>query len=180
MRVFLPATLLLSAACLAGCHADEHSITISSYITLHGETVAVHAPDRPDALINANGELTIGNKPIAVTASEHELLKQYHVTAMAIRDHGIATGKAGIETAGRALGSVASGLASGNTDKIDAEVSASVAKVDASAALICTDLAQIHTTQESLASQLEAFRPYALIKADEARHCRNQVEHPDR
>ncbi len=176
MRTLLFTTLFLAAACLTGCQAKEASTTIGSYITLHGDTVAVHAPNRPDAQITANGELTIANRPIAVTDSERDLLKHYHATALAVRKHGIATGIAGMATAGRAISSVASGLASGNTDKIDTEVNASAAKVEASAALICNDLAEIHATQESLAGQLEAFKPYALIKANEADDCRGHVE----
>ena len=175
MRTLQLATVLLATA-LAGCHANENAVTVGSYMTLHGSTVAVHAPGRQDALISPAGELSINRQPVVITDSERDLLKQYHANAMAIREHGIAAGKAGLATAGQALSSVASGLASGDTDKIDAEVGASVAKVDASANLICDDLASIRTIQQSLASQLEAFRPYALIKADEAINCRGHTK----
>ena len=86
----------------------------------------------------------------------------------------------GAAVAGQAIRSVASGLASGDTDKIDAEVNASAARVEAKAALICDDLAEIQSTQQTLASQLEAFRPYALIKADEADKCRRGLKHHQR
>lgn len=177
MRAFLLSTMLLTAACLTGCHDRDSHDTITSYLSLHDGSVAVHAPGRPDALINAAGDLTIAGKSVTVTSAERDLLKHYYATALAIRDHGIATGMAGMATAGKAISSVASGLASGNPDKIDAEVNASADKVEAKAALICNDLADIRTTQETLASQLEAFRPYALIKASEADDCRGHVVH---
>jgi len=171
MRLLLPTTILLAAACLAGCNDHDRAETITSYISLHRGSVSVHAPGRPDADISAAGDLSIAGKAVTVTAAERDLLKHYYTTALAIRDHGIATGKAGIATAGQALSSVASGLASGNPDKIDVEVSASANRVDASAALVCNDLAEIRTTQETLAGSLEAFRPYALIKASEVEAC---------
>lgn len=179
MRLLLPTTILLAAACLAGCNDHDRAETITSYISLHRGSVAVHAPGRPDADISAAGDLGIAGKAITVTAAERDLLRHYYATALAIRDHGLATGRAGMATAGKALSSVASGLASGNPDKIDAEVNASAAKVEASAALVCNDLADIHATQEKLAAELEAFRPYALIKASEADDCRGQVIHRD-
>lgn len=172
MRVFLLTTMVLAAAGMSGCHHDsdrEHSVT--SHLSIHGQNVAVHAPGRPDAEISAAGDLAIAGQNVPVAASERDLLKHYHDTALALRDQAITTGKAGIATAGQAISSVASGLASGNPDRIDAEVSAKANKVDASAALICTDLAELRATQETLARQLEAFRPYAVIKADEVEDC---------
>lgn len=172
MRVFLLSAMLLTAACLTGCDDNDSHETITSYISLHDGSVAVHAPGRDDADITAAGDLTIAGNSIAVTSAERNLLKHYYATALAIRDHGIATGKAGMATAGQALGSVASGLASGHPEKIDAEVNASAAHIQTQVATLCNDLADIHSTQEALAAQLEAFRPYALIKANEADQCR--------
>ena len=175
MRMFLLYTLLLAAVCLAGCDDDNNGNAISSYITLHDKSVAVHAPGRPDADISPTGELNIANKSIALTDSERALLRHYHVTAFAVRDHGIATGKAGAATGMTAIRSVASNLANGTPDKIDSEVNASAVKVEAKVALICNDLADLRSTQETLANQLPAFRPYATIKADEAQRCRGEV-----
>jgi hypothetical protein len=180
MRVYLLPMLILSAACLVGCHHDDggnNFDTVTNYISIHDGSIAVHAPGHADADITAAGDLSIANKSIPVTPAQRDLLKHYYAAAMATRDHGIATGKAGMDTAGTALRSVASGLASGNTDKIDTEVNASAAKVEAQVALICNDLADIHATQETLASQLADFRPYALIKASEATDCQRGLKH---
>jgi hypothetical protein len=171
MRVFLLSTILLTAACLTGCHDHGSHDSITSYLSLHDGSVAVHAPGRPDAEIAATGDLTIAGTNVSVTGEQRDLLKHYYATAAAIRDHGIATGRAGAATGLTAIRSVASGLASGNPDKIDAEVTASANKIDASAALVCNDLAELRSTQENLARQLEAFRPYALIKVGEVENC---------
>lgn len=174
MRVYLLPMMIMSAACLTGCNHNDNGgnfNTITNYISIHHGSIAVHAPGRADANITAAGDLSIADKSVPVTPAQRDLLKHYYGDAMAMRDHGLATGKAGIDTANTALRSVASGLASGNTDKIDSEVNASAAKVEAQANLICNDLADLRSTQETLAGQLPAFQPYALIKANEADDC---------
>lgn len=174
MRAYLLPMMILIAAGVTGCNSSDHYDTITNYISIHDGSIAVHAPGRADADITAAGDLNISGASITVTAAQRDLLKHYYSTALTLRDHGIATGNAGIATAGKALSSVASGLASGNTDKIDSEVNASAAKVEAQAALVCTDLAELRSTQETLAGQLPAFQPYALIKANEAEDCRGR------
>ncbi|HEY8681937.1 MAG TPA: hypothetical protein VIM06_02100 [Rhodanobacter sp.] len=176
MRAYLLSIMLLIAAGVAGCN-DTSSDTVITYISTQTSdgSIAIHAHGRADANITAAGDLNIAGTKVTVTSEQRDLLKQYYITALMMRDHGIATGKAGMATAGKALSSVASGLASGNTDKIDSEVNASTANVEAHAALICNDLADLRSTQEKLlASQLPAFQPYALIKANEADDCRGR------
>lgn len=180
MRAYLLPIMLFSAASLLGCAGGDNDNSITNYISIHDGSVAVHAPHRADANITAAGKLSIAGQSITVTAPQRDLLKHYYATALALRDHGIATGAAGMATASQALSSVASGLASGQPDKIDAEVNASAAKIEAKVALICNDLADIRSTQEALASQLAAFQPYALIKDSEADECRRGLKHQDR
>ncbi|WP_449428724.1 hypothetical protein [Rhodanobacter umsongensis] len=174
MRAYLFPMMFVIATGMAGCNSSDRYDTITNYLSVHAGNVAVHAPGRGDADITAAGDLSIAGNNVAVNDAQRDLLKHYYMTAQAIRDHGIATGEAGAAVAGKALGSVASGLASGDTSKIDSEVNASAAKVEAQAALICNDLADLRSTQETLASQLPAFQPYALIKANEADDCRGR------
>jgi hypothetical protein len=171
-------SLLLTTGLMAGCgnHSD-HGDTIANYISIHDGSVAVHAPRRADADISAAGDLSIDGASITVTPAQRDLLKHYYDTALALRDHGIATGNAGIATAGKAIASVASGLASGTPDKIGSEVDASAAKVEAKAALVCNDLTELQSTQDTLARQLPAFQPYALIKSHDVADCHGTVKY---
>ena len=179
MRIVTPACLLLLALSLTACDKSHYDVSIDNAIGLEDGHIAVHAPGQPDADITATGDLSIAGNAIAATPAQHDLLKSYYAAAMAIRDHGIATGKAGAQVASTALTSVAKGLASGHTDQIDGEVNASAAKVEAQAAKICEDLQQLGTLQNSLAAQLEAFRPYATIKPDEAEKCLSGLKDHD-
>jgi len=175
MHLFLMSVLAIATAGVGGCNSS-HQVSIDDGISLSGDHVALHAPGRPDAEITAAGDLSIGNTAVTVTPAQRELLKSYYSDALAVRDHGIATGVAGANVASTALSSVAKGLASGNTDKIDAEVNASADKVEAQAANICADLERIHATQDVLSAQLEAFRPYAVVKASEVDDCARDLK----
>lgn len=174
MHLFLMSVLAMATVGLGGC--NSHQVSIDDDITLAGDHVALHVSGRPDAEISAAGDLSIGSTPVSVTPAQRELLKSYYSDTLAVRDHGIATGVAGANVAGTALSSVAKGLASGNTDKIDAEVNASAAKVEAQAANICADLQRIHATQETLSAQLEAFRPYASVAANQVDDCARDLK----
>jgi hypothetical protein len=100
---------------------------------------------------------------VQTNADQRNLLLAYYRSASAVREHGIETGKAGAAIAGQAIGSVAKGIVSGNTDDIDKEVDAKTAAVTQAALKICTDMAGIKAAQDALASQLAAFKPYASI-----------------
>jgi hypothetical protein len=173
MRIPLIVSLLLSTTCLIACHQD---VSIDNAISLMDGYIAVHAPGRPDADISAAGGLSIEGNNVAVTDAQRDLLKHYYTSAFALRDHGIATGKAGAKVASTAISSVVKGLSSGNTSNIDSEVNASAAKVEAVAENICLDLQQIQVTQDALASQLDAFRPYAVIKGNKVDDCSRDLK----
>jgi hypothetical protein len=175
VRIHPLLTTLMFSVFLFGCdHRDSDDYgNIDNLISIHAGHIAVHAQGQGDADITAAGELSIAGKSIAITATQSELFKRYYASALAMRDHGIAAGEAGVATANKAITSVASNLASGNPEKIDAEVNASAAKVKAQADKVCDDLGQIRSIQETLAAQLPAFRPYALINASEANDCRH-------
>ena len=178
MRTFTLLTILLLSIGLVGCssHSDRYD-TVTNYLSIHDGSVSVHAPGRPDADISAAGDLSISGAGVTVTSGQRGLLKHYYDTALTLRTHGIAAGNAGIATAGKAISSVASGLASGDTDKIDRDVNASAARVEAQANLVCQDLAELQSTQDTLAAQIPAFKPYALIRSHEAEDCRRGLDH---
>ena len=90
---------------------------------------------------------------------------------MAVHIDGAAVGAAGVNTAGQALSSVAAGLTGGDPDKIGAEIDASAAKIDVAVARLCSDLAQLRSTQATVAAALADFRPYASLHAEDDSDC---------
>lgn len=180
MKVHCLASVLAAAILAGGCTAsgDHGSIGFGSThlangrITINGDEARLHVKGAPDAAIGATGSLRIGHDVVATTPAQQALLRDYYRNAMAIREHGIATGKAGAAIAGQAISSVAKGLASGNTDNIDKEIDAKAARVEQEAQKICLDLVGVKAAQDALAPQLPAFKPYAgIVDADAVDEC---------
>lgn len=161
---------------LAGCGDSSDHVSIIGFNNIsltHGHIgmndghATLHVDGAPDAVISASGDFSIDARPVTVDAAQRVLLQSYYRDVAAVRSHGIETGKAGTATAGVALKSVASNLANGTTDQIEKQVNAQADKVKQSAMKICQDVANIQTTQNALALQLAAFKPYSGIVADE-------------
>jgi hypothetical protein len=171
--------MLVLCSLLAECghHSDITVIggeggAVNVNMGLGNGQVTLHAQDAPDAVITANGDLQINQQPVTVDAADRELLKSYYENAMMIRTDGIATGKAGVAVGAQALKSVATRLASGNPDQIQQDVDAKAKLVKEAALKICHDLGNIKTSQDQLAAQLPAFKPYgSVISADSVNDC---------
>jgi hypothetical protein len=185
MKVHYLASVLAAAILAGGCTAsgDHGSIGFGSTslangrITVSGDEALVHVKGAPDAAIGAAGSLRIGRDIVATTPAQQALLRDYYRNALALREHGIATGKAGAAIAGQAISSVAKGLANGNTDNIDKEIDAKAARVEQEAQKICLDLVGVKAAQDALAAQLPAFKPYAdVVDADAVDECDKHVE----
>jgi hypothetical protein len=168
-------TFAASALLLAGCNSgDTH---IGGAIVVAGDKAVISAAGRPNATISADGELDIGGTRVAVTADQRQLLRHYYEDATQVRTHGLAAGKAGAMTGVHALTGSIAGLFDGKSkEQTKAEVEASTQQVIAAASRICHDLARIQSTQDALASQLPAFRPYARLKDNDVSECQDDME----
>jgi hypothetical protein len=173
MKTIARISATFALALLAGCSSQEN-YSAFRYFSVEDGSVAVHAQGLPDAHVAANGDLNIAGKPVAVEAPQRDLLKQYYTAILALREQAIATGMAGAATGAQAVTSVVSGLASGNPDKIDQEVNAKAARVEAEAAKLCAKFGEIRTLQLSLAEQLPALKPYATIAPGATVNCRSE------
>ena len=161
---------LLLAAVVAACSSESRSV-LPRISVVDDTHVAVHARGAADAVVSVEGVLTIDGRSVTLTTPQQESLKRYYAGVVALHKDAIATGKAGMRTAGKAIGSVVSGLVNGDTDKIGDKVDAEAAKVDAAAMTVCRDLSVIQAEQVFIAGQLEAFRPYAVIDSRAVADC---------
>lgn len=172
-KLFLLPLLLAPAlaACSSGGH-DSRSTSAFQHLSIadNGDVIA-YAHDGGKARISAAGELEIAGKPVPVTPAQRQLLQGYHADAVKLQKDGIATGAAGLSTGIHALGAVATGLASGNPDSIDAKVNAKADKVEALARAVCEDLARLYTDQGKLTAAVPAFAPYATIESHDVSEC---------
>jgi hypothetical protein len=167
-------TLALAAGVLlAGCsHGSMNSTSIADgRIVVQGEQVALHGTGGAEARLDAAGDLTIGGRSVALDATQRQLLQQYYQGARAVREHGIATGKAGAAIGVQALKSAATHVTGGDGAKADASLDAATRQVDEEASKICLDLQQIKAAQDRLATSLAEFRPFAGILDAGATRC---------
>jgi hypothetical protein len=161
----------LLGACASGGDAGTSTSAFQHISIAHNGDVIAHAHDGSTARISASGDLDIRGRSVAVTPSQRDLLRGYHAAALALRNDAIATGTAGVETGMHALDAVAKGLASGNPDSIDADITPRANKVDALAQTVCRDLEHLYAEQTAVAAALQAFAPYATIEQREVSGC---------
>lgn len=169
---------LLALALLCGCDDRNHFTVISSgytsiedgAISIESSQIVLNPEHGPSATIGGSGDFAVDGKAVQITPAQRALLIQYHAGALAVREDGVATGKAAT-TAGKAIKQALSSDDDGKStkDRIGAEGD----KISKAASKICDDLAQIRDAQDQLATQLDAFKPYAqLITAQSVSECR--------
>lgn len=166
--IYLSALVFAASGCSAASNGDSSSSRLTLLDTQH---FAVHAKNGPDAIVSADGELSIGSSSMVLDGTQKDLVRRYFASANALHRDGIAAGMAGASTAMTAIGSVVSGLASGEPDKIGPAIEAKAAAVEAKAQAICGDLRELDAAQDALAASLPAFKRYALIEPKDVHEC---------
>ena len=166
----LPWLLAMAGLVTACSHSSDdtqvlggRTDTINHHITISDGKVTIKADGAPDAVVDGNGQLSIDGHDVTVNDAQRALLQRYNASAQAMREDAIATGKAGAATASQAVSSVAGKLTGSDADEAGAHDAIEVAaqKVKMAAAKICDDVASMKSAQDELATQLEAFKPYA-------------------
>ncbi|WP_243041685.1 DUF2884 family protein [Dyella sedimenti] len=152
---------------LAGCNngsLDSGSTTIvNGGIVVRGDRVVLHGADGIEGNLDAAGNLVVDGHAVTVDDSQREQLRRYYQGVRSVREHGLATGKAGAAVAMQSLKSVAASVAGGNGEQADAMLDNATSRVDQEASKICLDLQQVMVAQGRLASSLDAFKPFAGI-----------------
>lgn len=164
--------LALSLAVLvAGCTPGTHVSTDKGNVSSNGKVITLRANGQPDAKISADGELTIDGKAVAMNDTQRALLQTYLKEMNAMTADGIAIGKQGAALAGTAVSEAIKGAIKGDGDQIDAKVEAEAKKIEQQAMQLCKRLVTIKASQDALAEQLPAFKPYATIDASDVDDC---------
>lgn len=157
---------LVLGTLLAGCSngsLDSTTIIADGGIVVRGDRVMLHGASGVEGNLDAAGNLMIDGRTVSVDASQREQLQQYYQGARSVREHGIATGKAGAAVAMQSLKSAATHVTGGNGEQADAKLDSATSRVDQEASKICLDLQQIMAAQGHLATGLSAFKPFADI-----------------
>jgi hypothetical protein len=183
---YLPCALILAALTTAcsGSGGDVlvfggNTDIINNRITMHDGVVTIKASGVPDATVNPQGQLAIDGHDVAVSDAQRGLLQRYNAAAQTMRTDAIATGKAGVATATQAVGAAAGKITGADSaEAARAKAEETAATVKQAAAKICEDLAAMKSAQDELATQLDAFKPYAHALGEaNVEKCRKDTSH---
>ncbi len=173
-RLLAPtAALLLLALAAAPAAATRISIDAGDDdITLDDEDVLITAEDGSRARITPEGDLTIRGRKVAVGAADRRALRHYNETMHGIVERGIELGVQGAGLAFSAIGEVVAALASGNPERAERRVERRAEPLKENARELCNEVKALVLIQESIATRLPAFRPYAVLEEDAGEDCR--------
>ncbi|HEN47178.1 MAG TPA: DUF2884 family protein, partial [Mizugakiibacter sp.] len=165
-------------ASLGACVSAYSTGSIANLITVHNGYVSIYGNNASSAVITASGDLRIAGTTTSLTAAQRVLTRSYYNQVRNIVHQGIATGKAGGAMASKVIGAVITGLASGDTNRIDRTANLQATKIEASVATICDNLQAIRNIQQQITAQIPAFAPYSVIDQQRVIDYRSGTHHP--
>jgi len=138
------------------------------------------APRLPRAQITPQGDLLIGDKPVALTPAQRAMLLDYRRQLIEIGAQGIAIGKQGAALGMNAAREAIAGAFSGKPEQdIRQRVEAKASGIREAAAKLCDRMPALMATQQKLAVALPAFKPYATLTPVKIDECRKDALHDD-
>ncbi len=128
--------------------------------------------DGTKAEITPQGDLLVAGEQVPVNDRQRALLVKYRGEVIAIATAGADIGAQGADFGVRTAGKALRGALSGNGDQVEAEIEAEAREFEARALKICDRLPPMLESQQQLAAQLPAFRPYATMTQADVDDCR--------
>jgi hypothetical protein len=172
LSLSLAALIAVSAgACSQAPDASLH-VSVVEPMTWAKDRLILRGQDGAYAEIGTDGRLNLNGSAVALSPDQQAVAQRYYRHALSISQEGVAMGKDGAAFAGKAVGTVLDGLASGNPDSIGAKVEAEAAVFEKRAQEMCARFADLHAAQQELSASVPAFKPYAAIKASSVGDCR--------
>lgn len=159
-RILVLAGAVLVATMLTACSPGINE-GIGHRITFDSSGMVMHATGKPDAHVGKDGSLAIDDRAIAITPAQRAMLQRYYVEAHSMMQSGEAVGKQGAAMAERGIGNAVASLLHGDSSKADKQLDAQSNQIDSAVGKLCTDLKAMDDTQQTLATEIPAFAPYA-------------------
>ena len=189
-RPLLAALAIASLPLLSACDDDEHSAEPDPHagsarfdhgdgaIGMDGDKVVIEAGGQRDkAFIGADGSLIIGSKVIETGSDGQAALKAYDAAAVAMKTHAIALGRTGAEFGVDVLKDVVRGFFDEDgMDAVGERAHEGALDLVASLRDLCTRLDTVLSRQQAAAALVPAFKPYAVLEADQVRECFEEID----
>ena len=153
----------------------EGNISLNGDLAIDVNGHRVRRPDAalPKAEITPQGDLLVDGKPVAIDAAQRRQLLDYRQHVIALAEAGMAIGGKGADIAGEAVSGALSAAFGGEQARQDFErrMQAKGAAIEAEARKLCVQLPPLLALQQSLASSLPAFKPYATMTQADIDDC---------
>ncbi|MGH8184544.1 MAG: DUF2884 family protein [Rhodanobacteraceae bacterium] len=134
----------------------------------------------PKAEITPQGDFLIEGKPVPLTPAQRTEMLAYRSQVIEVGRAGIAIGKQGATLGLNAASEAISGALSGQSgQQIRQHVEAQTSGIRQAAAKICDRLPAMMASQQKLAADVPAFKPYADLTPEKIADCRNHALHDD-
>lgn len=161
--------------------AIDHALDkANTAIAHHDITISSDDDNAPKAEITPQGDLLIAGKSVSLTADQRKEVLAYRQLVVAVAQQGVNVGKQGAKLGIHAAGAAIAGALSGESDKeIDKRVKAKTAGIRQAAMKICDRMPAMMASQQKLAIDLPAFKPYADMTQDDIDKCRKDAMDED-
>ncbi|MDE2272300.1 MAG: hypothetical protein KGJ94_09995 [Xanthomonadaceae bacterium] len=189
------AGLFLLSACSSGNPASSTPVATASSNSSPISAVIDHAMDKasaklatgnvtvssnddntPKAEITPRGDFLIADKPVPLTSLQRNEMLAYRAQLIEIAKQGIAIGKQGAKLGVSAASEAIAGALSGESDQqIRQRVEAQASGIRQAAANICGQLPAMMESQQKLAADVPAFKPYADMTQKDIQDCRKDA-----
>ena len=134
----------------------------------------------PKAVITPQGDFLIDGKNVPLTPAQHAEMLAYRKQLVEIGRAGIAIGRQGAALGMNAASAAIAGVFSGQSEQqIRQSVEAKASGIRQSAAKICDRLPAMMASQQKLAVDVPAFKPYADLTPAKIAECREHALHRD-
>jgi hypothetical protein len=144
-------------------------------------TVSNDDDTAPKAAITPQGDFLIAGKPVSLTPDQRKEMLAYRRQLIEIAKRGIAIGKQGAALGIHAASAAIAAAFSGESEQqVRQRVEAQTTSIRQAAAQICDRLPALRDSQQKLASELPAFRPYADLTPAKIDECRTDALHDDK
>ncbi|WP_329740603.1 hypothetical protein [Dyella sp. A6] len=130
-------------------------------------------PDNlPKAVITPQGDLKIAGKIEPATPEQHAMLLAYRTQLIGIADAGMDIGARGAGLGVSAAKEAILGAIAGKSDKqINAAIQPQTKGIQAAALQLCKRMPAVLATQQQLAANMPAFKPYATLTQKDVDDC---------
>lgn len=133
--------------------------------------IKISADKQPRAEITPDGRLLIAGKEVAANDTQRRHLQEYRGHVVAIAMDGMDVGLAGAKLGASAAGEALKGIFSGDSEGVEKRINAEAEKIEVQAKRICDRLPAMLASQQALARELPAFKPYATMDQSDVDDC---------